>query len=224
MVSGSWVDDLEDAIATAAADLVAFISQTLAVVGSRPLGMVEGDRWTQLEQWLAIRDDPQAWTQTIAQWAQEIGVGPAVVLAVREATRLEGMLLRLGRWDGTPDDAPRAALDGARAVRLHAMARRLGRATRLVDRAEALRARGPVMIQPPLPPQADDLTAGTLPSLLTGWSDSLAPITPTAADLVGGDATETAPVGAAVTGAGAGVGTGTETGTETGTGMAVAGQ
>ncbi len=171
-MQGSWIDDLEDAIAAAADNLVLFIQQTLATVGPRPFGAVAGDRWTQLEAWLAVRDDPQAWQETLQAWAQEVGPAAAAVLAVREATRLEGMLLRLGRWDGTPEDAPRAALDGARAVRARLTMKRLRRATQLAGRVERLAERAPAIVLPPLPPQAADFTATTLPALLSAGTST----------------------------------------------------
>jgi len=167
---GAWLDDLEDAIAAAADNLVLFIVQTLDTVGPRPFGAVLGDRFTQLEAWLAVRDDPDAWRQTLESWAKEVGPAAAASIAVREATRLEGMLLRLGKWDGTPEDAPRAVADGALAVRTRLAFKRIRRATMMADRAERMAKRAPVMVLPPLPPRAHEFTATTLPMLLDSSS------------------------------------------------------
>lgn len=94
------------------------IGNVVQMAGDRPFGFVRGTALEQIEQYLAIRDDPMAWTALLDEWTLTAGGRrQAEVLAWNEARRLEKMIDDLGGIAAVHDlIVMRHADEGAKAV------------------------------------------------------------------------------------------------------------
>ena len=94
----SIVARLERTVKGAAKDFVRQFRAEQEAIGDRPFGWVKGTTLDQLEFYLSQRDDVLAWQQRVDEWAQSIGLDAAENLAMREITRLEGLLEARGGY------------------------------------------------------------------------------------------------------------------------------
>lgn len=148
--SGGIPDFLKRVVEAVAQDKAAAIRDLTRTSTAVPAGYDEATRWEQLESYLDnLRGKPDIWNLLVLYWGQPPST-PAAALrhAVRENTRLETMLAKAGRWDGSEADWDRALADGAAATRGYWMSKRLRTAQVANDDLQKLLDKPPIRISP----------------------------------------------------------------------------
>ena len=157
----------EDLIAEMDQDLQEAVELNLAEAGERPYGVVSGSILQQLEQFVAMRDDPLAWA---AMYQQLLTVTQneytAQVMLFNEDTRLNRLLAKRGGWTGDADVDPAEFAyylhEGAVAVVGALTLQRAATAAKDIEKAEKILALPPAVVTGPLP-QVDALDFLTPP-------------------------------------------------------------
>jgi hypothetical protein len=148
--SGGIPDFLRRVVEAVAQDKATAIRQLSKTSTAVPAGYDAATRWEQLESYLDnLRGKPEIWNLLILYWGQPPST-PAAALrhAVKENTRLETMLAKAGRWDGSEADWSRALTDGAAAVRAYWMSRRTKVAQAANDDLQQIMDKPPIRISP----------------------------------------------------------------------------